>query len=94
MSDLASKRCKPCEGGASPLTHAEAKQHLHALGGDWMLNATSTVIASTTTIAKARPDSVVAQGRRAPFAASSVMSSPDRGRPATGGTRADRRTRF
>jgi 4a-hydroxytetrahydrobiopterin dehydratase len=45
MSDLANKSCKPCEGGASPLTHAEAKQHLHTLGGDWQLNSTSTVIA-------------------------------------------------
>jgi 4a-hydroxytetrahydrobiopterin dehydratase len=45
MSELASKRCKPCEGNAAPLTHAEAKQQLQALGGDWQLNSHGTVIA-------------------------------------------------
>lgn len=44
MNDLASKRCKPCEGGVAPLTRAEAQQQLHALGGHWQLSTDSTVI--------------------------------------------------
>jgi len=44
MNELASKRCKPCEGGVAPLTRAEAQQQLHALGGHWQLSADATVI--------------------------------------------------
>jgi 4a-hydroxytetrahydrobiopterin dehydratase len=44
MTELANKRCKPCEGGAAPLTPAEAAQHLHALGGHWKLDEGSKVI--------------------------------------------------
>jgi 4a-hydroxytetrahydrobiopterin dehydratase len=44
MSDLASKRCKPCEGGVAPLTHAEASKQLQALGGEWKLDKDSKVI--------------------------------------------------
>jgi 4a-hydroxytetrahydrobiopterin dehydratase len=35
--DLTSKKCKPCEGGAAPLTRQEAQEHLKLLD-DWELN--------------------------------------------------------
>jgi 4a-hydroxytetrahydrobiopterin dehydratase len=44
MNNLASKRCKPCEGGVAPLTRAEAQQQLQVLGGHWQLSADGTVI--------------------------------------------------
>ncbi len=31
--DLANKKCKPCEGGVSPLTEAEIRKHLATLPG-------------------------------------------------------------
>ncbi len=31
--DLASRRCKPCEGGVSPLSEAEVARHLASLPG-------------------------------------------------------------
>ena len=47
MSEMADKHCKPCEGGVAPLTHAQAQQHLHTLGGGWKLNGDSTVISKS-----------------------------------------------
>ncbi len=35
-ADLAEKKCVPCEGGAEPLTRAEAEKFLHEVKG-WML---------------------------------------------------------
>ena len=37
MSELTSKRCKPCEGGASPLTRNEAQALMRQVHGDWQL---------------------------------------------------------
>ena len=37
MSSLENKRCKPCEGGAAPLTADEAAAMLKSLSG-WQLN--------------------------------------------------------
>ena len=36
-SDLASRRCKPCEGGVPPLERTAARQLLASLQGDWEL---------------------------------------------------------
>jgi 4a-hydroxytetrahydrobiopterin dehydratase len=38
MSDLLSKRCKPCEGGVPPLDPAETRQLLEKIPG-WSLDA-------------------------------------------------------
>lgn len=35
--ELATRRCKPCEGGTEPLTHEQADELLRALHGDWRL---------------------------------------------------------
>ena len=37
MSELTSKRCKPCEGGTSPLTRNEAQALMRQVHGDWQL---------------------------------------------------------
>jgi 4a-hydroxytetrahydrobiopterin dehydratase len=37
-TDLAERKCKPCEGGTAPLTRAEAEVHMKELAGDWALN--------------------------------------------------------
>ena len=37
MSELAARRCKPCEGGIAPLTPAEATQLLVQVSRDWAL---------------------------------------------------------
>ena len=37
--DLASKTCKPCEGGVTPLTIAEAQALLGKLHDDWQISA-------------------------------------------------------
>ena len=37
MSDLAARRCKPCEGGIPALTPAEATQLLAQVSSDWVL---------------------------------------------------------
>jgi len=37
MSELAARRCKPCEGGMPPLTPEEATQLLTQISADWML---------------------------------------------------------
>ncbi len=33
MNDLASKKCKPCEGGVAPLTQDQTRQMLRGLQG-------------------------------------------------------------
>ncbi len=37
MSDLAERRCKPCEGGVEPLGAAAASELMVALDGHWSL---------------------------------------------------------
>jgi 4a-hydroxytetrahydrobiopterin dehydratase len=39
MSELADKRCAPCEGGIPALDHAAAEAQLRALNGAWQLAA-------------------------------------------------------
>jgi 4a-hydroxytetrahydrobiopterin dehydratase len=39
MSDLAERKCVPCEGGVPPLTPAEAKALSAELHGDWKIAA-------------------------------------------------------
>jgi 4a-hydroxytetrahydrobiopterin dehydratase len=38
MSELATRKCKPCEGGTAPLTHAAAAQLLAQISPAWALN--------------------------------------------------------
>ena len=35
--DLATRRCKPCEGGTEPLTREQADELLRALHDDWSI---------------------------------------------------------
>lgn len=44
MTDLAGKRCKPCEGGVQPLSVDEARSLLAKLHGGWSLNDAATSI--------------------------------------------------
>ena len=37
MTDLAARRCKPCEGGVAPLSRSEAQTWLGKLAADWKL---------------------------------------------------------
>ena len=37
MSELAARRCRPCEGGMPPLTPAEAAQLLTQISAEWVL---------------------------------------------------------
>jgi 4a-hydroxytetrahydrobiopterin dehydratase len=37
MSDLAKKKCKPCEGGVAPLSREQAEGMLQTLAGGWQL---------------------------------------------------------
>jgi len=37
MSELASGKCKPCEGGVAPLTRAQAAKLLKELHAEWQL---------------------------------------------------------
>jgi 4a-hydroxytetrahydrobiopterin dehydratase len=37
MSELAARKCKPCEGGVAPLTEAEARALLAQLSSEWAL---------------------------------------------------------
>jgi 4a-hydroxytetrahydrobiopterin dehydratase len=39
MNELAQKKCKPCEGGAAPLTRAAALELVAKLDGAWSLAA-------------------------------------------------------
>lgn len=44
MSELAAKRCLPCEGGARPLSRQDAQKLLGSLHKDWSLNDDATEI--------------------------------------------------
>jgi len=44
MSELASRRCKPCEGGVPPLTAAEAKRLLAQISSAWVLSENAAAI--------------------------------------------------
>ena len=46
MSELTQKRCKPCEGGVSPLSHDEASTMLSQLCG-WELSADAKTLTQT-----------------------------------------------
>ena len=37
MSELATRKCKPCEGGTAPLTSAEAQRLLAQISSAWVL---------------------------------------------------------
>jgi 4a-hydroxytetrahydrobiopterin dehydratase len=37
MSELAARKCKPCEGGTAPLTRAEAERLLAQISTAWVL---------------------------------------------------------
>jgi 4a-hydroxytetrahydrobiopterin dehydratase len=39
MSELAGRRCVPCEGGIAPLTRAEVEQQMRQLNSGWKLSA-------------------------------------------------------
>jgi 4a-hydroxytetrahydrobiopterin dehydratase len=45
MSELADKKCKPCEGGVTPLSAAEARRQLAGINAEWMLLADGKAIA-------------------------------------------------
>ncbi len=47
MSELAKKRCIPCEGGIDPLTEAEARKLMPELQEDWMLIDSGNMLART-----------------------------------------------
>ena len=38
MSDLASRKCKPCEGGTPPLTRVQAAELLPQISSAWVLS--------------------------------------------------------
>jgi 4a-hydroxytetrahydrobiopterin dehydratase len=42
MTDLANRRCEPCEGGVAPLTRAAADELLLRLDPAWALDANAT----------------------------------------------------
>ncbi len=44
MSDLAGKKCKPCEGGVAPIPRAEAQKLLASLSSDWVLSTEAPVL--------------------------------------------------
>jgi hypothetical protein len=46
MADFADRKCEPCEGGAAPLTAAQAGEALRALHEDWDLNADGKAISA------------------------------------------------
>jgi 4a-hydroxytetrahydrobiopterin dehydratase len=37
MTELAARKCRPCEGGAAPLTQAEAQKLLGQISAAWVL---------------------------------------------------------
>jgi 4a-hydroxytetrahydrobiopterin dehydratase len=44
LKDLASKKCKPCEGGAQPLSMEQARELMRSLHDSWRLDeATATI---------------------------------------------------
>jgi len=44
MTDLAQKKCKPCEGGVAPLTRSDAEALLPKLDAGWRLTADARAI--------------------------------------------------
>lgn len=44
MTNLAERRCVPCEGGATPLTRIAAEEVLQRLDEGWILSADATHI--------------------------------------------------
>ena len=44
MSELATRKCKPCEGGTTPLTHTQAQQLLGQLSSAWVLTENAHAI--------------------------------------------------
>lgn len=38
MTDFASRKCQPCEGGVPPMTRAEAEAALRQVHADWQLS--------------------------------------------------------
>ena len=46
-SDLVSRRCKPCEGGVTPLDADQAQKLLEALHADWSLSGDGLEIRRT-----------------------------------------------
>lgn len=44
MTDLATRRCLPCEGGVAPLSRAAAEEMLQHLDAGWSLSAEGTVL--------------------------------------------------
>ena len=47
MSELAKKKCIPCEGGVDPMDEAEARKLLPELHEDWMLIDGGRILART-----------------------------------------------
>ena len=47
MTEFADRKCKPCEGGVTPLTVAQAEDALRALHEDWSLSPDGKSIART-----------------------------------------------
>ncbi len=47
MSELAKKRCIPCEGGVKPLDPTQAGQLLKQLSSDWKLVRDGTAVEAT-----------------------------------------------
>lgn len=44
MTDLAQRKCVPCEGGVPALTRAASERYLAKLAPDWQLNSDATEI--------------------------------------------------
>jgi 4a-hydroxytetrahydrobiopterin dehydratase len=44
VTELAAKRCKPCEGGVAPLTEAEARVLLAQVSSEWVLTDAARAI--------------------------------------------------
>lgn len=47
MSELAKKKCIPCEGGVDPLSEAQARKLMPELEQDWMLIDSGHILART-----------------------------------------------
>ena len=45
--ELATRQCKPCEGGVEPLTGEQAQELLGELHGDWTISSDGLQIART-----------------------------------------------
>jgi 4a-hydroxytetrahydrobiopterin dehydratase len=44
MTELADRRCVPCEGGIAPLSRTAAEEVMQRLDGDWQLSLDGTSI--------------------------------------------------